>query len=64
MPDTTFTNWRTSTRSGGASNCVEVAFTNDGTTGVRDSKHREGPQLEFSRAEWTAFLHGVRKRQF
>jgi Domain of unknown function (DUF397) len=36
-------------------NCIEVAAS-PAAVHVRDSKDPEGPQLAFSRAEWTAFL--------
>ncbi|MEH0829921.1 MULTISPECIES: DUF397 domain-containing protein [unclassified Micromonospora] len=50
--------WRTSTRSSGNGNCVEVAPV-DGRVAVRDSKDRSGPVLVFSPATWTAFVTGV-----
>ncbi|WP_328468799.1 DUF397 domain-containing protein [Actinoplanes sp. NBC_00393] len=56
--------WRKSRRSDGGGNCVEVSFAADGTIGVRDSKNRTGPVLEFSTAEWEAFLGGVRDGEF
>jgi hypothetical protein len=59
-----FTNWRKSRRSGGDGNCVEVAFATDGAVGVRDSKDRSGPYLEFTRAEWQAFIGGVKDGEF
>ncbi|GIG63597.1 hypothetical protein Lfu02_79690 [Longispora fulva] len=61
MPETSkFTTWRKSTRSGGASNCVEVAFTDDDAAGVRDSKDSGGPHLEFPRDDWTSFVISLR----
>ena len=48
--------WFKSTRSGGAKECVEVAFLTDGSTGVRDSKNPSGPALVFSPREWDAFV--------
>ncbi|MEV4708334.1 DUF397 domain-containing protein [Actinoplanes sp. NPDC049316] len=59
-----FANWFKSSYSDGASNCVEVAFADDRTVGLRDSKDREGPVLEFNRGEWTAFIKGVQSGEF
>jgi len=57
--------WRKSSFSGGAQqNCVEVAQTAAGTVAVRDSKDPAGPVLRFTRAEWTAFVCGVRAGEF
>lgn len=54
--------WRKSSFSS-AANCVEVALMS-GRVAVRDSKDRNGPMLEFSRKEWTAFVAGVRAGEF
>ena len=54
--------WHKSTRSGSAG-CVEVA-TLERVVGVRDSKDRQGPVLVFRFDEWSAFLAGVREREF
>ncbi|MBX7268008.1 DUF397 domain-containing protein [Micromonospora sp. Llam7] len=54
-------NWRTSTRSVGNGNCVEVA-TVDGTVAVRDSKERHGPVLSFGPSAWAAFVSSVHTR--
>jgi hypothetical protein len=43
--------------------CVEVAQA-DGDVAVRDSKHREGPMLRFTRAEWAVFLGGAKAGDF
>ena len=45
-------------------NCVEVAFLADGGVAMRNSRDREGPALIFTRAEWDAFLGGVRDGEF
>jgi hypothetical protein len=58
-----FTNWRKSTRSGGGSNCVEIAHTND-AVGMRDSKDRDGGVLVFSPMDWSSFIAGVRAGEF
>jgi Domain of unknown function (DUF397) len=58
--------WRKSTYSA-VNGCVEVAFGDyaDGAeVAVRDSKEPDGAGLYFSRAEWTAFLAGVRSGEF
>ena len=49
--------FRKSRRSDGGSNCVEVAAEVAGrAVRVRDSKDRTGPVLEFTDAQWRAFL--------
>jgi hypothetical protein len=52
--------WRKSTRSG-LTGCVEVAV-GDAEVAVRNSRHPDGPVLEFTLQEWRAFLAGVRER--
>ncbi|MEU7585121.1 DUF397 domain-containing protein [Micromonospora sp. NPDC049230] len=54
--------WRTSSRSGGDGNCVEVAGFAE-SVGVRDSKDRQGPTLTFTPSVWTAFIASTRARQ-
>jgi hypothetical protein len=55
--------WRTSRRSGGQGNCVEVADT-PAAVGVRDSKDPSGPVLVFARSQWQAFVDGVKSGDF
>ncbi|HEY2960056.1 MAG TPA: DUF397 domain-containing protein [Actinomycetota bacterium] len=62
MVDLSRAMWRKSTRSY-TNGCVEVAFV-DGQVAVRDSKDPSGPVLVFTPFEWTAFLGGVRDREF
>ncbi|WP_280261010.1 DUF397 domain-containing protein [Nocardia abscessus] len=48
-------NWFKSSHSATHSDCVEVAFLDDGYVGVRDSKAPAGPMLVFQPAVWDAF---------
>jgi F420-0:gamma-glutamyl ligase len=54
--------WRTSTRSGGEGDCVEVAGFAE-SVGVRDSKDRQGPVLTFTESAWTDFIAATRAQQ-
>ena len=59
--------FRKSRRSDNQSSCVEVADNLLASTGhvyVRDSKHKAGAVLSFTRAEWEAFTGGVRDGEF
>jgi Domain of unknown function (DUF397) len=51
--------WRKSSHSNPSGNCVETATLSSGRVAVRDSKC-PGPVLIFTRAEWAAFLTGVK----
>jgi hypothetical protein len=45
--------------------CVENRAMSDGGRQFRDSKDRgRGPVLTFTKAEWEAFLDGVRRGEF
>ena len=55
--------WFRSTLCPNGPDCVEVAERPDGMA-VRDSKDPDGPVLQFTWAEWAAFLAGVRAGQF
>lgn len=59
-PDLSRAIWRTSTRSGGNGNCVEVAANLPGVIAIRDSKDRTGPVLIFGHATWEAFTAQLR----
>jgi hypothetical protein len=63
MTDTAAFKWRRSTRCGSEAACVEVAFVANEVL-VRSSRTDDGPTLKFTRAEWLAFLAGVRDDEF
>ena len=50
--------WYKSSRTAGASNCVEVAH-GPGWTAVRDSKDPTGPMLVITTHEWQRFISAV-----
>jgi hypothetical protein len=56
--------WVKSSLSFANGDCVEVAVLSAGCIGVRDSKHPEGPVLQFTPAEWSAFIGGVMQGEF
>jgi hypothetical protein len=55
--------WRKSSRSGGTSDCVEVAM-GTGAVGVRDSKHPNMGLLEFTSNQWRGLIRGVKHGEF
>jgi uncharacterized protein DUF397 len=55
-PDLSQCVWRKSSGSGSESNCVEVAWSPESLTAVRDSKCADGPVLTFPVGAWVAFL--------
>lgn len=52
--------WRTSSRSNGVSNCVEVADNVSGRILVRDTKDRDGGTLNFGPGAWSHFVEFVK----
>jgi len=61
--DLTGARWKTSSRSSGSGQCVEVAITDEGVA-VRDTKDRGKPPHVFTHAEWAAFVGGVKDGEF
>jgi hypothetical protein len=62
MRDQGSRSWRTSSASAGTE-CVVIAIVDDRVL-VRDSKDPVGPILEFTHAEWRAFLVGAANGEF
>jgi hypothetical protein len=58
------TEWRKSSRSGGVNDeaCVELARI-DGTVGVRDSKHPNGPRILIPKEKFAALLAAVKRNE-
>jgi hypothetical protein len=52
--------WRTSSYSGGAGECVEVAHCPAGHVAVRDSKDTAGGKLLFTSSGWQDFVGRVK----
>ncbi|MEU3351893.1 DUF397 domain-containing protein [Streptomyces sp. NPDC037389] len=52
--------FKSSYSNGTGGECLEAAFTADGTTSVRDSKEACGPVLAFSCTAWGGFVTGIR----
>lgn len=61
--DLTGANWKTSSRSSGNGQCVEVAIMDTGVA-VRDTKDRTKPPHFYTSAEWAAFVAGVKDGEF
>lgn len=57
-------NWFKSSYSNAGGDCVEVAYLDGDTVGVRDSKDSGGPALIFAPTEWDVFATGVRSGEF
>jgi hypothetical protein len=56
--------WIKSSLSYALGNCVEIADLGAGNVGVRNSRHPSGAVLEFTPAEWQAFVGGVLNGEF
>lgn len=57
------TDWRTSTRTQGQGQCVEVGF-GGAQVGVRDTKHRSAGYVAISQERWREFLTRVKRGDF
>ncbi|TDD04248.1 DUF397 domain-containing protein [Saccharopolyspora terrae] len=55
--------WRTSSRSQGQGQCVEVGFGPD-HVGVRDTKNRGAGRIEFASQLWQEFVGGLKSGRF
>ncbi|MET9387615.1 DUF397 domain-containing protein [Streptomyces sp. NPDC002928] len=55
--------FKSSYSSGSEGNCLEATDLAP-KVGIRDSKDKKGPALVFPRSSWTAFVAGVRVREF
>ena len=55
--------WRKSSYQHGPGG-VEVAPLEGGIVAIRDGKHREGPFLQFTMAEWHSFMDGAKANEF
>ncbi len=62
-PELTGAVWRTSSRSNGQGQCVEVALTGQAVC-VRDSKDPTGPALILTANGWAAFIQGAKDGEF
>ena len=61
----TVRSWIKSSYSGSEANCVEVTASPDGEhVFVRNTRDRSGGVLDFTPAEWDAFLAGARDGEF
>ena len=56
--------WIKSSLSSYNGNCVEVAGLADDRIRIRHSKHPKGAVLNFTPAEWDAFIGGVHNGEF
>jgi hypothetical protein len=57
------TGWIKAQASGQGGNCVQMRRHGDGIE-VRDSKHPDGPVLQFTGAEFAAWVDGAKKAEF
>ncbi|WP_440105889.1 DUF397 domain-containing protein [Streptosporangium sp. H16] len=53
--------WHTSSLSSGGTNCVQIAFLDQGIVALRDSKNPEKAPHLFTDAEYDAFTGGIER---
>lgn len=63
MADLSSADWRTSTYSANAGQCVEVAVTPE-VVGVRDTKDRAAGHFTADSSRWQAFIDSVKADRF
>ncbi|MER5359749.1 DUF397 domain-containing protein [Streptomyces sp. NPDC002785] len=51
--------WQTSSESSGGTNCVQIAFLDQGVVALRDSKNPDKAPHLFTDSEYTAFIGGI-----
>ncbi|QFQ97290.1 DUF397 domain-containing protein [Streptomyces phaeolivaceus] len=51
--------WQTSSFSSGGTNCVQIAFLDDGIVALRDSKNPNKPAHLFTDSEYDMFVSGI-----
>lgn len=56
--------WRKSSRSNPSGNCLEAATLPDGGVAIRNSNRLELGVITYTRAEWDAFIGGVKDGDF
>jgi hypothetical protein len=62
--DPSTTRWIKSSASTGNGACVETTSIKEDEILVRNSRDHEGPVLSFTKAEWVAFVAGVKAGEF
>ncbi|MFJ9696501.1 DUF397 domain-containing protein [Kitasatospora sp. NPDC101183] len=60
VPEFTVREWRKSSYSAQANDCVETGRLASGGMAVRDSKDEDGPVLAFEADAWASFVSGVK----
>lgn len=63
-PSQSVTGWRTSSRSQGAQNCVEVGRTSDAGAAVRDTKNRTAGHFTTRAPQWQNFVDAIKAGRF